>query len=154
MKKQKKSRITGLLKSVFNVRSWIDYDRLKSFTTYLGTGIKKMFVPEPIDVVDTSTSFKEMVTSLNLSEQDLADRARGLYRLSIIMGVIAGAMFVYAIWHMVFGNWKATIVSLVVSCLGLVLAFRYHFWYFQIKERKLGCTLREWYKQGLLGEQP
>lgn len=154
MKKQKKSRTIGLLKSVFNVRSWLDYDRLRSFTTYLGGGMKKMFVPRQVNVEDASNSFNEMVASMNLSEQDLASRAKGLYRLSVLMGMVAGGIFLYAIYHLVYGNWKAVIVSLVVSSISLVLSFRYHFWYFQIKERKLGCTLREWYKRGISGEQP
>ncbi|MGQ3892111.1 type IVB secretion system protein IcmV [Legionella sp. CNM-4043-24] len=153
MKKQKKSRIAGLVKSVFNVRAWMDFDRIRSFTTYLGNGIRKMVVPEPVNVEDAGNSFNEMVAAQNLSEKDLADRARGLYRLSMIMLVMASAVFVYALWHLVSGNWKATIVSLVVTSIGLVLAFRYHFWYFQIKERKLGCTFQEWYKRGLLGER-
>jgi intracellular multiplication protein IcmV len=51
------------------------------------------------------------------------------------------------------GSIKAFIVSLVVTLIALILAYRYHFWYFQMKQRKLGCTFSEWYKQGLFGEK-
>jgi intracellular multiplication protein IcmV len=153
MKKRKTSRIVGLFKSIFNVRSWLDYDRIKAFTLYLWNGIKKMVIPQKVEVTeqDASQSFRTMVASMNLSEQDLASRAKGLYRLSLLMCFVSLLIFGYAIYQIVSGHWKATIVSLVVTLIGLVLAFRYHFWYFQIKERKLGCTFQEWYKRGLLG---
>lgn len=152
MKKQKKSRIAGLMRSVFNIRSWIDYDRLRSFTSYLMVGIKRMFVPQKVDNPDAGKKFDEMVERMNLSEESLQTKARSLYRLALIMGSVAGLIFAYALYHLVLGNWKATIISLVVTAIALVLAFRYHFWYFQIRQRKLGCSLHEWYREGLLGE--
>lgn len=153
MKNPKKSRTANFLFSVFNVRSWIDYDRLRSFTAYLWGGIKKIFVPQKVKVVDTSANFADMVASLNLSDEDLKSREKGLYRSSLVMGSAAAIIFLYALYNMISGNIRATIVSLVITLLALVLGFRYHFWYYQIKEKKLGCTFREWYKRGLLGEK-
>lgn len=153
MKAQKTSRTAQVIKNVFNVRKWSDFDRMRSFTEYLGSGMKRMFVPRKMKIEDTKNTFNAMVAAMNLSEQDLIQRSKGLYRLSILMCAVAFGIFIYAVYHMVYGNLKAVIVSLVVMLIALVLAFRYHYWYFQIKERKLGCTLREWYKQGLLGEK-
>lgn len=153
MKNQKKSRTLKVLSSVFNVRQWSDYDRLRTFTVYLGNGIKKMVIPQKETIEDTKNTFSNAASTLNLSEDELNLRARGLYRLSVLMCVMAVGIFGYAIYHMVYGNAKAVIVSMVVSLIALSLAFRYHYWYFQIKERKLGCTIREWYRQGLLGDK-
>ena len=62
-------------------------------------------------------------------------------------------IFVYAGYQFFYGSIKAFIVSLVVMLIALVLAFRYHFWYFQIKQRKLGCTFNEWYRRINRGER-
>ncbi|KTC87411.1 MULTISPECIES: type IVB secretion system protein IcmV [Legionella] len=150
MKKQQGSRIVNVFARIFNVRSWIDFDRTKSFTLYLVNGFKKMFVPQKNDSGET---FEEAVSRLNLSETELQDRKSALYRLSLLMSAAAILIFGYAIYHVFYGSYRAVIISLVVMLIALALAFRYHFWYFQIKERKLGCTMLEWYRKGLLGDK-
>lgn len=151
MKKNQSSRIVTILSSIFNLRAWIDFDRLKSFTTYLVNGFKKMFVPQKL--TGPGESFEDAMSRLNISEKDLQDKKTALYRLSLLMCVAALFIFAYAIYHLVYGGYRAVIISLVVMLIALVLAFRYHFWYFQIKERRLGCTMQEWYRKGLLGEK-
>lgn len=150
MKKQQGSRIINVFTRIFNVRAWIDFDRLKSFTLYLGNGFKKMFIPQQGGGGET---FEEAMLRLNISEKDLQERKSALYRLSLLMCAAAIFIFGYAIYHVMYGSYKAVVISLVVMLIALVLAFRYHFWYFQIKERKLGCTMQEWYRKGLLGEK-
>ncbi|HAU1881722.1 TPA: type IV secretion protein IcmV, partial [Legionella pneumophila] len=98
-------------------------------------------------------SFDEAVKKLKLNEADLIIKQKALFRLSVIMVIAALMLLIYTGYQLFYGSWKATIISLVVVMIALVLAFRYHFWYYQIKQRKLGCTVKEWYRQGLLGEK-
>ncbi|WP_347251534.1 type IVB secretion system protein IcmV [Legionella sp.] len=151
MKKQQGSRLITIFSRIFNVRAWIDFDRIKSFTVYLADGFRKMFVPQKL--TGPGESFEEAMLRLNISEKELQDKKTALYRLSLLMCAASLFIFAYAIYHLVYGGYKAVIISLVVMLIALVLAFRYHFWYFQIKERKLGCTMQEWYRKGLLGEK-
>lgn len=150
MKKISNTRIATILKNIFNIRWWIDYDRLKTYTAYLGNGFKKMFVPQQ---AEQNESFETAVKEYNLTEKELFSKQRALYRLSILMALVALFMLGYAGYHVFYGSIRATIISVVVMLIALVLAFRYHFWYFQIKQRQLGCSFRQWYKQGLLGEK-
>ena len=151
MKTKKPSRTANVIKQILNVRGWSDYDRIKTFTDYVATGIKKLFVPHKEKVADQDDTFKQVAAKLKLSEADLQARGSNLYRLSMIMGTVALIILGYSIYHIIYLNFKAVIISLAVMLIALVLAFRYHYWYFQIKERKLGCTLKEWYTKGLLG---
>lgn len=156
MKKQKYSRVVSVIKGIFNIRSWADYDRMKSFTLYLFNGIKKMLIPQPKvneDISASKKAFDDQFAAMNLTDQELSDRAKGLYRLSIVMCFVAVGIFGYTLYQLVQGGYRAVMVSLVLTAISLVLAFRYHFWYFQIKERRLGCTIRQWYRQGLLGDK-
>ncbi|STX40969.1 intracellular multiplication protein IcmV [Legionella donaldsonii] len=150
MKKESKSRFVTIFKRIFNVRWWLDFDRLKSFTMYLANGFKRMFVPQQNA---KGESFENAMARLNLSEKDLIAKQSALHRLSILMCGAALFIFAYAVYHLFYGSYRAVIVSLVIMMIALVLAFRYHFWYFQIKERKLGCSISEWYRQGLMGEK-
>lgn len=148
MKKRPGSRTANAFGRIFNVRTWVDFDRMKGFTSYLTQGFRKMFIPQK---QETGESFEQAMTRLNLNEKDLKSRQSALYRLSLLMCVAAFFIFAYGIYHLFTGGYKATIISLAVMLIAIALAFRYHFWYFQIKERKLGCTLKEWYRKGLMG---
>ncbi|MFA5959990.1 MAG: type IVB secretion system protein IcmV [Tatlockia sp.] len=151
MKKNKTARITNVIGRVFNVRAWIDFDRMRSFTSYLANGFQRMFVPQQ-GPKEQSETFDEAAGRLNLSEKDIKSKQSALFRLSILMCLAALFMFGYALYHVVYGSYRASLISLVLMLIALALAFRYHFWYFQIKERKLGCTVQQWYK-GLVGEK-
>jgi len=152
MKKSSELRIVRIFKSIFNVRTWSDYDRIKSFTTYLVNGFKKLFIPQK-KAAGSGDTFKKAMKDYNLSEDDLIIQQNALWRWSILMVVITLCIFSYSVYSIFNGSIKAFIVSFVVSLISLTLAFRYHFWYYQIKVRKLGCSVREWYRQGLLGEK-
>lgn len=151
MNDKKESRIGRIFKRILNIRAWIDYDRVKSITMYLIDGLKKLFIPS--SEKGKKESFEVAVKKLHLNEQQLIDKKKALIRLTYLMCFLALTIFLYAIYQSVYGSWKAVIVSFVITWLALILAFRYHFWYYQIKERKLGCTLKEWYRQGLIGKR-
>lgn len=150
MKKKPGSRIVRVFTRIINVRKWFDWERMKAFTMYLVNGFKRLFVPQNPTHVE---SFDEAAKKLKLNETDLLLKQNALFRLSIIMLIAAFIIFGYMGYQLFYGTFKATIISLVVVLIALVLAFRYHFWYYQIKHRKLGCTIKEWYRQGLLGEK-
>lgn len=150
MKKKSESRISRVFKRVINIRSWMDWDRLKTSTSYLGTAIKKLFIPQE---AEEKESFKEAVKNLNLSEVDLQNKQKSLFRLSMLMLGVAFVLLIYTGYQLYYIQLKAVLVSLIITLIALALAFRYHFWYFQIKKHKLGCSFKEWYKQGLLGEK-
>ncbi|KGP62798.1 type IV secretion protein IcmV [Legionella norrlandica] len=150
MKKKPGSRIVRVFTRIINVRKWSDWDRMKSLTMYLVNGVKRLFLPQTPTQVE---SFDEAVKKLKLNDADLIIKQNALFRLSIIMVIAAFGLFVYMGYQLFYGTFKAAIISLIIVLIALVLAFRYHFWYFQIKHRKLGCTIKEWYRQGLLGEK-
>lgn len=151
MKKKKHNRTMHTLKSIFNVREWMDYDRLKSFSKFLSQGAKTMFVPQSSEKKEKTISFAAMAKQMNLTDDMLKARSQALYRLSLLMCFLATCIAIYCAYHIFLGNIAAAILSFIVMLIALSLACRYHFWYFQIKKRKLGCTFKEWYREGLLG---
>jgi intracellular multiplication protein IcmV len=150
MKKKSRSRIVRVFTRIINIRVWFDWDRMRSFSLFLVTGFKRLFVPQK---PTRTESFAQAQKQYHLNDADLLVKQNALFRLSMVMVTAAFLIFIYAIYHIFYGTFRASIVSLVVMMIALVLAFRYHFWYFQIKNRKLGCTFKQWYRQGLLGEK-
>ncbi len=150
MKKKSHPRLTNLFLTLFNVVLWFDWERMKSLTRYLINGIKKFFVPQ---VSKDTESFAAAKKRLNLTDHDLLVRQKGLFRVSMLMFAFSILLFCWAIYHFIFLHILGGILSLVVMCIALVLAFRYHFWYYQIKAHKLGCSIHEWYRKGLMGDK-
>lgn len=148
MKKSKHSRVKHLFERLFNVRAWVDFDRIRSGQRFLVDQCATYFMPGK---AQKSESFDAAKARLKLSDEDVLARQQGLFRLSLIMVGAATLVFIYLLYNLYYAYYAAVLVSSVVMCLALVMAFRYHFWYFQIKHQKLGCSLREWFMQGLLG---
>ncbi len=151
MKKNKSLKITLFLKRIFNVRDWIDWERVKAGGKYISKGVEGIFVISATRPVET---FEEAQARMKLTDSALASRARALLQLSIVLVCLAVLLFVYAIYHFMYGTVHAGILTFSLMLLSMALAFRYHFWYFQIKTRKLGCSFREWFRQGLKGDKP
>ncbi len=150
MKIKSSSRIGRVFKRLFNFAAWLDVERIKVFTRYLINAIKNIFVP---NAATETESFAAAKIRLKLSDAELIAREKGLLRLSLAMVGMSVGVFIYAIYLFYTGSIKGGILGVVLMFIALVLAFRYHFWYFQIKERKLGCTIQEWFKQGLMGDK-
>lgn len=145
-----RSRIVTLITKILNVRYWFDWDRVKAATSYIVQGVKNMFIPKKSS---ETQSFEDAKTNLEINDESLLQKQQALLRLSYLMVIIACAIFIYAFYQLFWGSFKATLISLVVTLIALSLAFRYNFWHYQIKSRKLGCSFNEWVKKGLLGEK-
>lgn len=148
MKKKSGSRVGRFLKNKFKVRSWIDFDRIRQGGDVIVSGWRTYFIPQEKTATE---SFEEAKARLNLTDDDLLVRQKGLFRLVIIMVSMAMMLFLYFLYNLFYGRYAAVLLSSIVMLLALVIAFRYHFWYFQIQQRKLGCTLSDWFWQGLMG---
>jgi len=153
MSEKKESRVIHFFKNTFRFRFWLDFDRIKNFTLYVVQAIKKMFVPDKAEVPDTEASFADAMKAQHLTEKSIVAQRQSLYRLSILMCVLAFGIFAYTIYLIIYAHYLAAGISFIMFLLGLVLAFRFHFWYFQIRERRLGCSFEEWFQQGLLGKK-
>lgn len=148
MPKSSHSRVKRLFTALFNVKSWIDLERIRSAYRYLVEQASTYFIPQKEQKKESFDLAKER---LKLSDQDILARQKGLLRLTQVMLAMAFLIFIYALYNLFYAYYPALIVSIMVMMLALVMAFRYHFWYFQIKHQRLGCSLHEWFMQGILG---
>lgn len=149
MQTKRPSRFKQVLTSLFNVRQWLDYDRIKAFSLYLWQGFSKMVVPQKPDQNDAR--FDEMVQEKHLSDKDLMQQKQSLRRISYLMLVLALGIFCYSLYLLIGGFFKAAGLSCVVLGVALALFFRYNYWAYLIQERRLHCSIREWFYRGVLG---
>jgi intracellular multiplication protein IcmV len=125
----------------FNVRRWVSYDFLKGSAVNVYSSAKTVFKGPTLEKPE---SFDEALKRLALSETDLKNRYNSFRNTFIVFLVISIALLVYTLYLFYHGIFMGGILSLAVTALVGMHAFKYHFWMFQIKHRKLGCTLNEW----------
>ncbi len=127
----------------FNVRRWVAYDEIKDNTRGLFEIGRSMFTPEQANFNET---FEEAMQRLNITEDQLMQRRKEFMRLAFIFTFIAVAIFTYSVYIAYYHkNIMGFIMGFCITLYTLTHVFRYHFWIYQIKHRKLQCTLKEWF---------
>lgn len=137
-------------KTFFNPAGWIDYEGLKRQNAILYSMLRNLFVRDQPARVET---FEEAKTRLNLTEEDIQKSAT-IYRWYALFFVIIGVILLGYAFYLLFSGKTILgwLLGLAVSGLFLAQAFKYDFWAFQIKRRKLGATFAEW-KRNFLGDK-
>lgn len=129
-------------KTFFNPSGWLGYNFLKAQFRITKDLLKDTFTPATPQRKET---FQQAVKRLNLTEEDIKQREQNylLYALFLAAcGIVAFIFSGYLVFY--YGSISGLILGLGATALFFVYAFRYHFWYFQTKNRKLGCTFDEW----------
>ncbi len=129
-------------KPVVNVKAWMGWDIIKTSSRYVYNLGKNLFVPQKAGHTET---FQEALARLNLSEADLQVRQKEFMRLFLVYGAIGAGIVAYSVYLFYIMNFMGGLLAIVVAALAFAMAFRYHFWVFQIKHKKLGCSVREWW---------
>jgi len=146
-------RAKRLVKSFFDVQSWLHLGELKNQWAYLKTLWQSLFTlpAERIDNADTRKNFQIALELNNLQEVDIARRVAEFRRLVAIFVVAGMGVWAYAIHLFVNHAFLSGILCLCIGAVMFAQGFRYHFWLFQIHERRLGCTFKDWLNRGFLG---
>lgn len=149
-KTDKQGRFKRLFNKYFDYRAWGDWNRTRFMTNYFINAFNRLFVPRKINP-DDAQKFDELAEKMGLSEKDISIRLTNFRRMYLLMVFAAFLFYAYAMYQLLYGGTLSVILALVIMLVCLSLSFRYHFWHFQIKHRKLGCTLKEWFQTTFIG---
>ncbi|MHB1946837.1 MAG: type IVB secretion system protein IcmV [Gammaproteobacteria bacterium] len=133
-------------KTFFNPRAWLGYDYVKAQSLGLFGTIKLLFGAK-IEEGPQDETFEQAKQRLNLTDEDIATTEMNYLLLTAFYASV-GFVIVCAAFYLLItdASYAAFILALALSTVLFGQAFRSHFWYFQIKSRKLGCTFDEWRK--------
>jgi len=137
-----KSGFKWSFKNFINVHEWIGLRTIGTMSRGLINAIKQIFVPQTSERAET---FDEAVKRLNLSPADLETRQRVFLRIAIMMAFLSLLCLFYMLYLLFSGLLAAGLLAFIVALIVLAYAWRFHFWYFQLKNKKLGCTIQEWF---------
>lgn len=132
---------------IVNVRvdKWIGVATIRDSTNSIYRSCKSMFKIAHPERIET---FDQALERLNITEAELYARQQEFFRLFVFYLVASLALFIYCVFLAFNGNFMGFCMSFALTIYALTHSFRYHFWQFQIKERKLGCTFKDWLDAG------
>jgi len=131
------------LKPMVDVPAWVGLHNIKADTLSIINIIKPLFkIKRPA----RKETFEEALKRLDVTEADLKKRSRWYGQQMIAFGILGAGGLLYTFylwWH---GHFFEGLLAMIVSGLFFTRVFEMSFWRFQIKHRKLGCTMKEWLK--------
>lgn len=139
-------------KTFFNPTGWLGYNLISSQFRWTKDVIKELFTPARSLREET---FEQALIRLNLTEEELQERAKIYLIYALIFLSLGACTFAYSFFLLFYhGTFSGWILAMGVTALFLVQAVRFDFWRFQIKQRRLGCTLHEWWHGKINPEDP
>lgn len=95
-------------------------------------------------------TFSNAISRLALDEKQIISIQNGYLRNAIFMfflGIFFGIAGIYLITD---GLVAAGLVTQLFTFLSFICALYMHFWFFQIKNKKLGCSFKEWWENKII----
>lgn len=130
-----------ILKPLVDFPTWMGYRTLVDNGKNVIQNTKGLFTPiEP----NRTETFEQAISRLGLTEKDINSREKIFLAFCLFWGLIAVGAFIYAWWLFLNDGFKGGLLALALAFLAVSLSFRYHFWYFQVKNRLLGANFKLW----------
>ena len=131
----------GFFKSKFNFGRWMGVADLKHNAKSLKTLVQRMTsIQEP----EHEETYHEALERLGLSDADVKKRQQQFFVMACVYGILALCVVAYGchlLWH---DHLLSALMCLPILSVLLSFAFREHFWFTQLKHKRLGFTFREW----------
>lgn len=131
-------------RSIFNIPRWIGWHDLKKNASTISDLYRSLFKSRTVSVF--RETFEEAVERMGLSEADIAQVGRMYYVRSLVFAGVFLLGLAYQFFLLSHHYWGAALVMLSIDFMILSFWFREHFWYTQIKHRRLGLTFSQWLK--------
>lgn len=136
-----RQRIGRGLKSLVDFPRWMGWLQIKDSAKELRNLAKVVMSPEAAKHRET---FDEAVKRLGLTDKDIQQQvARHLWMFFIFISMTV-LLLTYSIYLLITQRYQGFLLGTFVGVLASSFAFREHFYYFQIKTRRLGCTFQDW----------
>jgi len=125
-----------------NIRQWAQVDYLKRSGKNIYGLARGLVTPGK---AARGESFDAAMSRLKIDEKAVRNRQRQSFVLALVFFIVGILLLAYAVMRAYRGHIISTLISFVIAGVSFAESFRNHFWYVQIKERRLGLTFNEWW---------
>ncbi|MBB72278.1 MAG: hypothetical protein CMF50_07760 [Legionellales bacterium] len=135
-------------KSFVDVPSWMGYRSIKGSSQSLADSAKIIF---DVSESEREESYQEALKRLGLTEAEAQAKSKALFNLFLAFAGLGLAILCYSVFLAWEGALRSFLVGTTLALVSFATAFRYHFWHFQIKSKRLGCNFKDWWYGNLGG---
>lgn len=135
----------GTAKTVANVPAWLSYRYMRWNTKEIVSYVRPFYTKPTLEGKRRST-FEEVVNQYQLTDADLAKRMTNLKWQTVLFATLMVLSIIYMLYLFSGLHILAGVISLTITGLLFIKLCTCRFWMFQIRERKLGCSIQEWLK--------
>ncbi len=135
----------GTVKTVANVPGWFSYRYMRWNTKGMVNYVRPFYTRPSLEGKRRST-FEEVVNQYQLTDEDLATRLMSLKWQTLLFASLMILSIIYTLYLFSGVHILAGIISLTITGLLFIKVCTCRFWMFQIRQRKLGCSIQEWLK--------
>ncbi len=141
-----KDSVSRKVKSNFDLRSWVGEDNIRK-SAYAIRDMYKDLYPKTAEAKTASTeTFEECMHRYGITEEGLVKRMGTMLLMLKVYGALAALLFFYIIFLFMDGKVGTGIFACILLVVLGSFMFKEHFNYFQMKQRRLGCTFNDWLK--------
>lgn len=136
------SKKKGFFRKNFDFKQWMGVEGTRDRWRMTWNLVSKTFL---VQKATRQENFTEAQHRFALSEEQLEKKRKQFLSLSAFftffaLGVLAWSVVLIQEHRSYFSSLAAFAIALALGAY----AFRFHFWAFMIRKRKLGCTFKEW----------
>lgn len=136
--------VKNTVKDNTNVKTWSSWETVKDNARTVYGFVQDL---KPVDQtgLPVPTTFEAAIRQYGLSEADIRSRMRTHFFVAVfclVLGFVAIGWMIFLLTKLMF---LSALVAFSLGALMLAYAFREHFFYFQMKQRRLNCSVSEWF---------
>ena len=143
-KQKKASKIKEAGKFLFDIPAWIGVSAIRQNSSWLSRLIKQTFAARHFSSDGQSVAFNDAMQRIGVSSEDLPGRARHFLLISLMFLLFSIFSLGYIAYLWSHASWLVIIAAVIVFCLFATRAYFYSFCCFQIRQKRLDCTFKEW----------
>lgn len=136
----KKGLFSGL-----NLKRWVGFNQIQDNGRVIGELFETVIKNPSQQETTRKESFEECMRRLNMTEEDLQKRIKHGKKIILFCFLGIAATLVYLFYLLTNGRYIPSFVSFTLSLLFLAYAFREHFNIYQMRQRRLGCSFKEYF---------
>ncbi len=130
-------------KSMFDVKTWISWKSIARNGRVIKESYATVFAKPK---QSTPESFEEAVKKYGYNDGFLIKQKERFLQASRIYLAFFVAAIIYTVWLVVYKYYVSSLLMLPFSFMLFSFYFRESFWYMQIHHRRLGMTMKDWFK--------
>lgn len=138
-------KIGNGLGHVFDFRfdRWLNLKMIKDNTDFFISETKSLF---SVEQQGKTEIFENAIERLELTPDFIEKQIKRYYYMACLYLIASALLFLYGVFEALQDNLMGASICFALIVYTLSCAFRYHFWCYQMKEKRLGCTVQEWFK--------